>query len=71
MTTYLALINISNYQICQINIWQHGSILCFQTGVIVNLYMMAYENPITLEELDCILFKTPLNKSPGPDGFPF
>lgn len=29
------------------------------------------EGEITVEELDIIITKTPLNKSPGPDGLPF
>ncbi len=33
--------------------------------------MSSCEMDLSLEELDVIIHKSPLNKSPGPDGLPF
>ncbi len=36
-----------------------------------NVYMSSCEMDLSLEELNVIIHKSPLNKSPGLDGLPF
>ncbi len=41
------------------------------TPIISDDNMSSCEMDLSLEELDVIIHKSPLNKSPGPDGLPF